>query len=116
MVSSPQSHDATFLPRRRLRGGHIQTLASYFLHRRIELPPHEERLVEVERHNKVLCRCHWQSDRRRALTVVAVHGLEGASDSQYMRGIAAKGMAAGMNVVLMNQRNCGGTETLAPTL
>ncbi|MGH9530223.1 MAG: YheT family hydrolase [Terriglobales bacterium] len=33
-----------------------------------------------------------------------------------MRGIAYKGMAEGMNVVLMNQRNCGGTEGLAPTL
>ncbi len=111
-----QSHDATFLPRRRLRGGHIQTLASYFLSRQIELPAPEERLIEVEASTKVLCQCYWQRDRERALTVIAVHGLEGSSDSQYMRGIANKGMAAGMNVVLMNQRNCGGTENLAPTL
>lgn len=33
-----------------------------------------------------------------------------------MRGIAEKGLAAGMNVVLMNQRTCGGTDRLAPTL
>jgi hypothetical protein len=33
-----------------------------------------------------------------------------------MLGIAAKGLAAGMNVVRMNQRNCGGTEGIAPTL
>jgi hypothetical protein len=33
-----------------------------------------------------------------------------------MLGIADKGMAAGMNVVLMNQRTCGGTDHLAPTL
>ena len=33
-----------------------------------------------------------------------------------MLGIAAKGLAAGMNVVRMNQRNCGGTDGLAPTL
>ena len=33
-----------------------------------------------------------------------------------MLGIAAKGLALGMNVVRMNQRNCGGTEALAPTL
>jgi predicted alpha/beta-fold hydrolase len=33
-----------------------------------------------------------------------------------MLGIAAKGMAAGMNVVRMNQRNCGGTDALSPTL
>jgi predicted alpha/beta-fold hydrolase len=45
-----------------------------------------------------------------------LHGLEGSSDSQYMLGIAEKGLAAGMNVIRMNQRNCGGTEKLAPTL
>jgi predicted alpha/beta-fold hydrolase len=33
-----------------------------------------------------------------------------------MLGIAEKGVAAGMNVVLMNQRTCGGTDSLAPTL
>jgi hypothetical protein len=33
-----------------------------------------------------------------------------------MQGIARNGLAAGMNVVLMNQRNCGGTDHLAPTL
>jgi hypothetical protein len=33
-----------------------------------------------------------------------------------MLGIAAKGLAAGMNVVRMNQRNCGGTDALSPTL
>ena len=62
------------------------------------------------------CDCHWQTDRRTALTVIAVHGLEGSSDSQYMRGIAQKALALGMNVARMNQRNCGGTEALAPTL
>jgi uncharacterized protein len=33
-----------------------------------------------------------------------------------MLGIAEKGLIAGMNVVRMNQRNCGGTEGLSPTL
>jgi uncharacterized protein len=80
------------------------------------LPPAEDHLVEVEPGVKVLCRCHWQPDRAAALTVVIVHGLEGSSDSGYMLGIAEKGLAAGMNVVRMNQRNCGGTEGLSPTL
>jgi len=73
-------------------------------------------LIEVEPGVQVLAHCHWQSDRQSALTVLIVHGLEGSSDSTYMTGIAAKGLAAGMNVVRMNQRNCGGTEGLAPTL
>jgi predicted alpha/beta-fold hydrolase len=105
-----------FVPRRGLRGGHVQTLASFFLSRRIPLPPAEERLIEVEPGVAVLCHCHWQPDRKNALTILIIHGLEGSSDSQYMLGIAAKGMAAGMNVVRMNQRNCGGTDALSPTL
>jgi hypothetical protein len=73
-------------------------------------------LIEVEPGVQVLCHCHWQTDRENVLTVIIVHGLEGSSESQYMLGIAAKGMAAGMNVVRMNQRNCGGTDALSPTL
>src|SRR5579872_7184240 len=94
----------------------MQTLASFFLPRRFQLPGAEKRLIEVEPGVRVLCHCHWQPDRKNALTVLIVHGLEGSSDSQYMLGVAAKGMAAGMNVVRMNQRNCGGTDGLSPTL
>jgi len=98
-----------------LRGGHVQTLAAFFLSRRIELPAAEQRLIEVEPGIPVLCHCHWQKDRG-ALTLIVVHGLEGSSDSQYMRGIARDGLAVGMNVVRMNQRNCGGMDHCAPTL
>jgi predicted alpha/beta-fold hydrolase len=105
-----------FRARRWLRGGHQQTLAAFFLQRRLQLPPAEERLIEVEPGVGVLCHCHWQPDRSNCLTVIVVHGLEGSSDSSYAVGIAAKGLQAGMNVVRMNQRNCGGTDKLAPTL
>lgn len=107
---------AEFRPRRFLRGGHVQTIASFLMARRFALGKAEERLVEVEPGIHVLCHCHWQQERRSALTVILVHGLEGSSESKYMLGIAAKGMAAGMNVVRMNQRTCGGTDPLAPTL
>ena len=91
-------------------------MASFFLPRRIPLLTTEKRLIEVEPGVQVLCNCHWQKDRQNALTVIIVHGLEGSSESQYMLGIAAKGTAVGMNVVRMNQRNCGGTDALSPTL
>jgi predicted alpha/beta-fold hydrolase len=111
-----QTKTAPFVPRRGLGGGHRQTLGSFFLSRRIKLPASEARFIEVEPGVRVLAHCHWQADRQNALTVIVVHGLEGSSDSTYMQGIAAKGLALGMNVVRMNQRNCGGTEALAPTL
>jgi uncharacterized protein len=104
-----------FVPRRWLRGGHMQTLASFLLPRRIELPPAEDRLVEVEPGIQVRCRCYWQRERQ-ALTVIVVHGLEGSADSQYMLGIARHALDGGMNVVLVNQRNCGGMDHCAPTL
>ena len=95
----------------------MQTIASFLLPRRFpSLPAPEERLIEVEPGIQVLCQCHWQSDRRNALTVILLHGLEGSSDSNYMLGIAEKGLAAGLNVIRMNQRTCGGTDQLAPTL
>jgi uncharacterized protein len=110
------SQSDSFVPRRHLSGGHVQTVASFFLPRRFALAPAEERCIEVEPGVRILCHCHWQPERQSALTVILVHGLEGSSDSQYMLGIAAKGMAAGMNVVRLNQRNCGGTDAFSPTL
>ncbi len=76
----------------------------------------EERLIQVEPGVQVLCHCHWQADRAHALTIIIVHGLEGSSESQYMLGVTEKALAAGMNVIRYNQRNCGGTDALAPVL
>jgi hypothetical protein len=108
---------APFRARRWLSGGHVQTIASFLMARNIHLPPAEERLVEVAPGIKIRCWFYWQErNPASALTLIVVHGLEGSTDSQYMQGIARDGLAAGMNVVLMNQRNCGGTDHLAPTL
>jgi len=117
-VGPAQTHKETrpFTPRRWLRGGHVQTLASFLIARRFHVPAPEERLIEVEPGVQVLCHCHWQPNRAHALTVIIVHGLEGSSTSQYMLGVTEKGLAAGMNVIRYNQRNCGGTDALAPVL
>jgi len=104
------------VPRRWLRGGHVQTVASFLLPRHFNLPAPEERFIEVAPGIQVLCHCHWQADRTRPLTVIIVHGLEGSSDSQYALGVTEKALAAGMNVVRYNQRNCGGTDAMAPVL
>ncbi len=105
-----------FRPRRPFVGGHAQTIAGNFLPRQNLLPPAEQRLFRVEPEVQVLCHCHWQPERDGAMTLVVVHGLEGSSDSQYVIGTGSKAWAAGMNVVRMNMRNCGGTEQLGPTL
>src|SRR5437868_6684317 len=105
-----------FVPRRGLRSPHLQTLAGNFLSRKDDLPKPEERLFRVADGVQVLCHCHWQRERQTAMTLVIVHGLEGSSNSQYVVGTSNKAWQAGMNVVRMNMRNCGGTEHLGPTL
>jgi len=115
-ATQTQFQPPAFEPRRFLRGGHLQTLAGFFFVRNIQLPTPKERYVEVAPGVSILCHCHWQPERHNVLTLIVVHGLEGSSDSGYMVGVAQKGLAAGMNVVRVNQRNCGGTDHLAPTL
>lgn len=116
-VPGPREEQLAFRPGRWLRGGHVQTLAAFLLSRRIHLPAPEERLVEVAPGIQVRCWCYWQpQNREQAPTLIVVHGLEGSTESQYMTGVARNGLAADMNVVLMNQRNCGGMDHCAPTL
>lgn len=80
------------------------------------LPAPSERLFDVEAETQVLAHCHWQADRAARPALIALHGLEGSSSAHYMRGLAAKAYAAGFNIVLLNQRNCGGTEHLGTGL
>ena len=78
--------------------------------------PTVSRIFEVASGIRILTKCHWQSAGHSSSTILLVHGLEGCTESHYMRGIAHKAWHAGLNVVRMNQRNCGGSEHLSPTL
>jgi uncharacterized protein len=80
------------------------------------LPAPEARLIRVSDDTQVLARCYWQPARATHPTLLALHGLEGSSEVHYMRGLADKAWRAGWNAVLLNQRNCGGTEHLTPGL
>jgi uncharacterized protein len=110
----------SFEPHPLLSSGHLQTIVGNFLPRPAFNLPTETETVEVDAADgsRVLCDCHWQPEPVRAarLTAVLLHGLNGSSNSRYIRGIAARAWDAGMNVVRMNMRNCGGSEALTPTL
>jgi predicted alpha/beta-fold hydrolase len=106
----------SFVPRRYLRNRHAMTLAGNFLPRRNSLSVPEECLFRVADEAQVLCHCHWQPDAEQRPAVIIVHGLEGSSLSQYVIGTSTKAWEAGMSIVRMNMRTCGGTEKLAPTL
>ncbi len=109
-----------FVPRRWLRNGHVQTIVGNFLPRPAFHLPSTAETVEVDPRDgsRVLCHCDWQPADLRAecLAVVLVHGLEGSSDSRYMRGLAARAWHSGCNVIRMNMRNCCDTDSLTPTL
>jgi uncharacterized protein len=99
ITHAPDFFGEPFRPRRPFLNGHTQTIAGNYLPRQNLLPPAEERLFNVEPGVQVLCHCHWQAERRTAMTLVIVHGLEGSSDSQYVIGTGSKAWAVGMNVV-----------------
>jgi predicted alpha/beta-fold hydrolase len=80
------------------------------------LPKPTLRYFDVEPGARVLAHCHWQSEPWAHPTLIALHGLNGSSDAHYMRGLADKAFARGMNVVRLNQRNCGDTEHLSTGL
>ena len=112
-----------FHPRSGFANAHAQTVAGNFWRRpAFTLAPEaEEILVDPADGSRVLCHCNWQRDEAgllliERLAVILVHGLEGSSDSRYIHGVSARLWASGMHIIRMNQRNCGGSERLTPTL
>ncbi|MGH9735798.1 MAG: YheT family hydrolase [Candidatus Acidiferrales bacterium] len=106
-----------FRPLRPLRNAHLMTIAASFWRRSFpNLPKPVCRDFEVEPGSKVRAACHWQQHPAEHATLVLLHGLEGSCDSGYILGTAEKAFAAGFNVLRLNQRNCGGTDELTPTL
>jgi predicted alpha/beta-fold hydrolase len=106
-----------FEPHPLLRNPHVATVIAALWPRKLRrLQAATERLFDVEPGTRLLAKCHWQRNPQHHPTLVLVHGLEGSSESHYMLGIAEKSFASGFNVLRINQRNCGGTEHLTPTL
>src|SRR6266853_708258 len=107
----------TFQPHPLLHNPHAQTVVYTFWPRRFRgLPRSTPREFETEPGTRIRGECHWQLRPRERPTLVLVHGLEGSSESGYMLGLAERAFAAGWNAVRLNQRNCGGTESLTSTL
>lgn len=106
-----------FTPPKLLRNPHFMTLAAAYWPRSFPLlSAPTPRNFQVEPGSHIRGDCHWQPDAKKCPAMILVHGLEGSSDSNYMAGTAEKAFTAGFNVVRLNQRNCGATENLTPTL
>lgn len=107
-----------FTPAFLLRNPHLMTLVPRYWPRQTLAWhfPQVERLFTTEPGTQLLGLCHWHPQPISSPTIILVHGLEGCAESHYMRGLAAKAYRLGFNVIRMNQRTCGGTDHLTPTL
>lgn len=78
--------------------------------------PTQQRIFQITQETGLLTKCHWQPSPGNKPTVLLIHGLEGCTESHYMIGLAHKILAKGWNCIRINQRNCGNSEHLTPTL
>ena len=107
-----------FIPPWWLKGPHRMTLFPRWWPRNRDslMPPAQRRIFQVTPDTGLLTQCHWQSRPSGKPTLLLIHGLEGCTESHYMIGLAQKAWMRGWNCVRINQRNCGGSEPLTPTL
>ena len=86
-----------------LPGGHLQTLYPYFF-RKVRPPFRRERITLPDGDFVDL---DWLHQESRDLLFLC-HGLEGSSESQYIRGMADFFFRRGWQVVALNFRSCSG--------
>jgi len=117
----PDNHQITgedFVPYSWLRNPHIMTIAHTLIPRGIGMRWQrvEKLLLQVTPDTTVVAWAHFLPDHEKRPTIILLHGLEGSSESFYILGMAEKILRAGINVIRLNIRNCGGTLHLTPTL
>ena len=78
--------------------------------------PTQHRTFQITSETKLLTKCHWQPSPHNKPTVLLIHGLEGCTESHYMIRLSHKIWRKGWNCIRINQRNCGDSEHLTPTL
>ncbi|MDA1001549.1 MAG: alpha/beta fold hydrolase [bacterium] len=105
----PAFRPAWFCP-----GAHLQTLWGVFLRRFPDLDWRRERWDTPD--GDFLLIDILDPPRAQAPTLFVLHGLEGSSDSHYVKGIARAARAEGWRVAAMNFRSCGGEANRLPRL
>jgi len=112
------SRDGHFRPHPWLVGGHRQTLAGYWVRRRLRWRlPVEDIVVDTGDGARLLLRATWQRGRAQDRpALVLVHGLGGSDASAYVVATGELAHARGWHVVRMNMRGSGDGEPLCPLL
>ena len=106
-----------FHPPRFLRRGHVQTLVAYWSRHRLRWTlPTEDMVVEAPGGIRLLLRATWQEDPAARPTLVLVHGLGGCDRGTYSVSTGMMAWERGWNVVRMNMRGAGDSESLCARL
>jgi predicted alpha/beta-fold hydrolase len=98
-----------------VRNGHLQTILGNFWSRPVteDRFPLVRRLYQTEDDTQVAV--DEQLIAKPLAHAVMVHGLEGSSQSGYIRSLSRDLLEAGVSVHRFNMRSCGGTEHLSKT-
>ncbi len=102
----------TYRPNLMLRNGHLNSIYTALFRKppvvqytRVRIPTHDSDFIDLDliraKNDKVAILCH---------------GLEGSSDSQYMRGTSDLLSKNGFDICAMNYRYCSGEINLTPQL
>jgi predicted alpha/beta-fold hydrolase len=102
-----------------LKNPHLMTIAAALWPRGRAGQPNgrfRQRYFHLAPDVQLLAECHIDSKWAGHPTLVIIHGLEGSSRSPDILNLSTKAIAAEMNVVCLNLRNCGDTLHLCPNL
>lgn len=98
-----------------LKSGHAQTLYSATLWRPTGVPRGERFSIPSEPGSSLLCWRNTAIANPGEACLILVHGLESSADDGYVASCAAKALKAGLDVLRMNMRSCGGGAYLSAT-
>jgi uncharacterized protein len=99
------------------RNAHLSTIAANFWKRPATERqfPLTRRVYRTEPEVQVAVDEQMPATGKPAANVMMIHGLEGASDSGYIRSLSRQMLDLGYGVHRFNMRSCGGTEPLSKT-
>ena len=104
---APPFHPAWYCP-----GRHLQSIWGYFLRARLRVVWRRERWDSPD--GDFLDVDFLDADEPDAPTLLVLHGLEGSSDSHYVRGAAARARTLGWRTLALNYRSCSGEPNRNP--
>lgn len=94
------------------RGRHLQSTWGYCLRKHPRIPWRRERWDTPD--GDFLDVDFLDSEQPDAPTLLILHGLEGSSDSHYVRGAAARAQSLGWRTLALNYRSCSGEPNRNP--